>query len=251
MQSPYALPSDLTPVRDRLRAVFGPQLATHRLDPLSQMIRALIGTRTYDEVTWAAFIRLHQAFPDWDQLASADPDQIESIIDPVVGADQKARQLPILLRVIRLKRGDLDLGFLAHEPVDEAMDWLTRLPGITPKIAASTLAFSTLARPVLVVDPHVQRVTRRLGLIAAGGTARQIHDDLMFQVPDDWSQADLFELHWLLKPHGQSICSHFDPACPLCALKDICPRVGVSHDQDREVLAFGRRDGANDLGSGA
>lgn len=239
MQIRLALPSDLPLVRERLASVFGPQRGEHRLDPVSQLIKSMIGTRTYDEVAWAAFIRLRAAFPDWAALATAEADDIEPVIDPATFADQKARQLPVLVRVILLKRGGLELDFLADEPVDEAMAWLMRLPGVGVKAAAAVLNLSTLNRRALVVDTHVHRVARRLGLTARGGDALQAYEELMEQAPADWAGDDLFELHGLMKPHGQSICSHLDPACGLCKLSDMCPRVGVAGDQEGRVVEFG------------
>jgi endonuclease-3 len=241
MQIRLALPSDLPAVRERLRAVFGPQRAEHRMDPVSQLIKAVISSRTFDQVSWAAFIRLRAAFPDWGPLTLANPSDIEPIIDPVAFAEDKARRLPVLIRVIILKRGELDLDFLAEEPLDEALDWLMRLPGVGVKAAAAALNFSTLDRPVLVVDAHVLRVARRLGLIARQDDTRAACEALMAQAPGDWGASAFYELHWLMKAHGQSICSHFEPACSLCALREACPRLGVVEDQDRMVLPF-RRD---------
>lgn len=245
MQTRLALPSELPQVRDRLRAVFGPQRSERRLDPVSQLIKSVISVRTYDEASWAAFIRLQAAYPDWNALGAARAEAIEPIIDPVTFADQKARQLPILVRVIRLKRGALDLDFLGEAPVEGAMAWLMRLPGVGVKAAASALNLSRLRRRALVVDTHVHRVARRLGLTARGGDAAQAYGELMEQAPAEWTADDLSELHWLMKPHGQSICTHFDPACGLCALRAACPRVGVTTDQDARVIPFALRDGGD------
>ncbi len=233
-----ALPSDLPPVRDRLRSVLGPQRREHQLDPVSQLIKSSLSSRTYDEVSWAAFIRLRAAYRDWGVLVHATQEELEPVIDPVTFADQKARQLPVLIRVLLLKRGELNLDFLAAEPVDEAMAWLMRLPSVGVKIAASVLNLSTMNRRALVVDTHVHRVGRRLGLTARTGDAREAYDSLMDQAPADWQAEQLYELHWLFKGHGQSLCTHFDPACGLCVLREVCPRVGVSGDQERRVIAF-------------
>jgi endonuclease-3 len=211
------------------------------MDPVSQLIKSVLSSRTYDQVSWAAFIRLRAAYPNWSDLTLADPAEIEPVIDPVAFADDKARRLPILIRVIILKRGELDLDFLKDEPLDEAMEWLTRLPGVGVKVAAATLNFSTLARPVLTVDTHVHRVSRRLGLAPRGGDLTVAFGDLMEQAPAGWGAEQFFELHWLLKGQGQSICTHFDPACGLCALRETCPRVDVAGDQGGDVLPFRTR----------
>lgn len=234
-----AVPSDLPRVRERLAQVFPPLARERPLDPVSQLIGAMISPRTYGEVAWAAFVRLQAAFPDWTVLASTPPAEIEPVIATVTWADRKARQLPVLVRVIMLKRGDLELDFLRDEPLDEAMEWLMRLPGVGVKAAAATLNFSTLGRRALVVDTHVQRVARRLGLIGRQADATAAYDALMGESSDGWDADALFQLHWLIKRHGQSICGHLEPACSLCALKDLCPRVGV--EGMGEVVAFRTR----------
>lgn len=242
MRNHLALPSDLPPVRDRLRQVFGAlEAPERRLDPVSQLIRAVLGSRTYDEVSWAAFFRLQQAYPDWTGLGEATADDIEPIIDPVTFADKKARQLPILIRLIALKRGALDLDFLAGEPVEDAMFWLVQLNGVGVKCAAATLNFSTLNRPAMVVDGHVHRVARRLGLASRAGDETATYHAIMEQAPGDWTAEDFLEFHRLTKSHGQSICSHFEPACGLCALRDLCPRAGVTDDQQSRVVSFRTR----------
>lgn len=239
MQSRLALPSDLPPVRERLRAVFGAlEAPERRMDPVSQLIRAVLGSRTYDEVSWAAFFRLQQAYPDWKGLGQASADDIEPIIDPFTFAEQKARQLPILVRLITLRRGALELDFLAKDPVEEAMFWLVQLNGVGVKCAAATLNFSRLNRPAMVVDTHVHRVARRLGLTSHTGDETATYHAIMEQAPQEWTAEDFLELHRLVKSHGQSICSHFEPACGLCALRDLCPRVGVTADQEGQVLSF-------------
>ncbi len=63
----------------------------------------------------------------------------------------------------------------------------------------------------------------------------------MKQAPDDWTAEDFLEFHRLAKSHGQSICSHFEPACGLCALRDLCPRTGVGDDQQSRVVSFATR----------
>ena len=224
----FMAPSILPALRDRLVAVFGPIRAERRLDPLSQLVRSLISARTYDETTWAAFVRLQAAFPDWNALATAQPREIEALIEPVTFADRKARQLPVLIRVLQLRRRNLDLSLLADMPIDEAMTWLQGLPGIGVKSAAAVLNFSTLNRRALVVDTHVHRVARRLGLVGRSTLPSEAYAMLMAEAPRDWTAEDLFEFHWLLKKLGQSVCTDAQPSCALCPMREDCARVDVS-----------------------
>jgi endonuclease III len=233
----FIAPSILPAIRERLLAVFGPRRAEFRLDPLSQMIKSLISARTYDETSWSAFVRLTAAFPDWSVLGRTAPRDIEPIIDAVTFADRKARQLPVLIRVLQLRPTTLDLSHLAEMSIDEAMTWLQGLPGVGCKTAAATLNFSTLNRRALVVDSHVHRVARRMGLVGRSTLPSEAYAMLMAEAPADWDAEDLFEFHWLLKGLGQSVCTDAQPACSLCPMRQDCPRVGVLSDP-MEVSAF-------------
>ena len=234
-------PSPILPqIRERLLSTFGPQVAERRLDPASQLVKAVISTRTYDAVSWAAFKRLKAAFSDWRDLAAAAPQEVEAIISDTTFPDQKARQLPILFRLIEARSGGVDLDFLADLPVDQAMAWLEDLPGVGRQIAAAVLNFSTLNKPVMVVDTHVHRVTRRLGLVGRSAEPAHSHEALMVLAPAATTPEDFYELHWLIKGLGQSVCTDSPPACGRCPLNALCPRVDVG--VGRKVVAFsGRR----------
>lgn len=226
----------LPQLRARLLDFYGPQQPHRRMDPLSHLIKSVISSRTYDAVSWAAFLRLRDAFPDWATLGETAPAQIEAILGPVTHADRKARQLPVLIRVLQTRPHGLDLDFLGDHIVDQAVAWLRELPGVGPKSAAATLNFSTLNKRAMVVDTHVHRVTRRLGLTSRTGDAAQAYETLMSLIPADWTAQDLYELHWLLKGLGQDICSDPLALCGRCPLKDVCSRVDV--EVRRAVVAF-------------
>lgn len=229
-------------LRGALLALFGPQPHQGQADPLSQLINSVISARTLDAVSWAAFVRLRGMFEDWAALAEASPKRIETAIAAAAFADAKARQLPILIRVIQIRVGGLDLGFLAEQPVEQAMEWLQSLPGVGVKSAAVTLNFSALRGRALVVDTHVHRVAKRLGLVGRSSEPGQAYEALMALVPEAWSAEDLFELHWLIKGLGQSICTDASPRCGMCPLKAECPRVGVGVGRKVIDLSSARRE---------
>ena len=222
------VPPILPEVRERLLGLFGPQQPLGRMDPLSQMIKSVVSARTYDATSWAAFVELRKAFPDWDALGDTAPAEIERVLAPTTHADQKARQLPVLIRVLRTRPCGLDMGFLADHPVEQAMSWLRALPGVGPKTAAATLNFSTLAMRAFVIDTHVHRVLRRLGIVDRKGDVAEAYERMMSLIPAQWSAEDLFELHWLFKGLGQDTCTAQLALCGRCPLKALCPRVDVT-----------------------
>src|SRR4029450_11689962 len=90
----------LSDIRARLLPSFGPQRALYRLDPVSQLVRAMLSSRTKDNVSAAAFARLRERYESWDLLRSAAPKEIKAIIHTVTHADAKALYLPQALRAI-------------------------------------------------------------------------------------------------------------------------------------------------------
>jgi endonuclease III len=228
----------LPQTRDRLLAAFGPQRPVERMDPISQLVKSSISGRTHDEVSWAAFLRLHAAFDTWEALSRTSPLAVLDIIHDVTHAEDKARRLPHALRLIKERVGELSLVHLKAMDIDAARWWLQGLPGVGVKTAASVLNFSTLAMRALVVDTHVHRVAKRLGLADRHHDTAHGYAALMTQVPDSWTAEDLFELHWLMKGLGKVVCTHFDPACGACPLRDACPRLDVDSHPRGQVLAW-------------
>ena len=161
--------SPLSPVYERLSRAFGLFRQGPRLSPLDQLIRAMIGARTHDEVAWSVFLRLRSLFHPWDRLIEAPRARVEAAIAPVTHAELKAAWLQEALERIRTLKGGLDLGFLAEADEAEAMAWLkTHLPGVGDHAAATVLNFSTLRRRAMAVETHVWRVARRIGLAPRG-----------------------------------------------------------------------------------
>lgn len=228
--------SPLESVRDALLCEFGPQRPVARMDPISQLVKSSISGRTQDAVSWSAFLRLRAEFKAWEDLVRAPVARVARIIDDVTFPGDKARHLTTALKMIEAKVGWLSLNHLKALTVDEARWELQVLPGVGVKVAACVLNFSDLAMRSLVVDTHVHRVARRIGLVGAGDTTHAYHT-LMDMAPPSWTADDLFELHWLLKRGlGQMLCPHEAPKCGACPVKAMCAKTGVGHSAD--VLAW-------------
>jgi endonuclease-3 len=235
-----SLAVDQTPIlpriRARLLARLGPQRDTLRLDPVSQLVLAIVSSRTRDEISLQAFERLARRCRSWEALSQAEPRAIEAIIRTVTYADVKAIQLPQALRLITARAGSLDLGFLAHWPEEQAMRWLEELPGVGTRNAATTLNFSKLRKRTLSVGTHLLRVGQRLGLLPPRTDYARGYALYMRLVPDTWGGDDLYEFHWLMKYHGQRTCTHIAPPCSACPLSDLCRHGGSVPKQNARHL---------------
>ncbi len=219
----FGAAADLARVRDRLADHFGgcPPIPPLRA-PTAQLVKSFLGGRTRDEVSLPAFERLTGAYPDWAMLVAASAGEVERVIEPVTFADVKSRRLLQTLRLIRAERPDFDLGFLGGLPVEDALGWLERLPGVGRKVAASTLNFSTLRRRAFVIDTHILRVLRRFGFVDPHCDTRGAYEAVMTAAPGGWAAAHFMQLHSLLKRLGQTICRHERGECYRCPIRHDC-----------------------------
>ena len=110
-----------------------------------------------------------------------------------------------------------DLDWLAEAPREQALEFLTDLPGVGRKTAACVLIFA-FGRPEIPVDVHVHRVGGRLGLFRAQAPFDEAHDEMLAITPPE----DAYELHINLIRHGRAICRP-TPRCGECALRRMCP----------------------------
>jgi endonuclease-3 len=102
--------------------------------------------------------------------------------------------------------------------VPDTMAALTDLPGVGRKTANVVLQHGHDVVEGIVVDTHVQRLSRRLGLTTEE-RPEAIESDLMDVVPEDeWQQ-----FTHLLIDHGRAVCGARSADCEACVLADRCP----------------------------
>ena len=98
------------------------------------------------------------------------------------------------------------------------MEELVKLPGVSRKTANVVLSNAFRKDEGIVVDTHVIRLSRRLGLTNQKDRDK-IEQDLMNKYPKEaW-----FDIANLLIAHGRKVCKARNPDCENCILKDICP----------------------------
>jgi endonuclease III len=194
-------------------------LAVSRRSPMHELISTMLSHRTNHADEEKAYYTMLERFGDWEGVMNADVDELADAVKTTRYPGQKAPQIQQALRMIKEERGEISIDFLKDLPVEEAMDWLTRLPGVGAKTATLLLLFN-FKKPVLPVDTHVFRVSQRVGLIGAKVTANKAHDLLLRMLPKD--PEELFNFHKHLFWHGQRICTFYSPQCGQCVLNGIC-----------------------------
>lgn len=182
--------------------------------PIDELVRTILSQATSDLNRDRAFDSLTSAFPDWEAVRDAPEEEVEAAIRPGGLSRQKAPRIQAVLREI----GDpMDLRWLETAGREEAVAYLTALPGVGRKTAACVLVF-TWDLPEIPVDVHVYRVGGRLGLFRSNASFEEAHDDVLALV----DPGDSYEFHMNLIRHGRTLCRP-NPRCGECALRPMCP----------------------------
>lgn len=244
----YTLPlapfDRIASLHQRLLAVFGPPTDFVRLDPISQMILAMLSGRTHNETALGVFAALVEHFEvarhrgSWQRLAEASSHELDLLLEGVTHPERKAEALPRVLQEIASLRGALDLGFLHGWPVENALAWLERLYGVGPKTSTATLNMSTLRRRVLVVDTAHWRAARCLGLVPEQTSPERSVRLLNRQLPNGWGASDTEEHHILMQDLGRTFCARSSKAS--CPFTNVC--AGSATPQRTRLLEEWLRD---------
>ena len=187
------------------------------IDPVDLLVETILSQNTSDVNSIRAFGRLKSAYPDYELLLKAPEDEISEHIRIGGLPDIKAHRIKGALLKIKKDAGSIDLGFLKGMDKDSARNYLLSIPGIGPKTAAVVLLFS-FGIPFMPVDTHVNRVSRRLGLVPEDASIEKAERILEEITPPD----KYLTLHLNLIRHGRLICKARDPKHDQCSLRPIC-----------------------------
>ena len=229
-------------VLDGLAGLYGREAWQRRLDPTSELILTILTQNSADTNAEVAFEALRRAYPsnrpperhnpgsgwggfglseapppDWAAVEFAPLPELTDVIRPGGLANQKAPRLQATLRTIREERGDYSLEFLAAMTALEARDWLTKIDGIGKKTASILLLFC-FGQPLFPIDRHVERVSRRVGLIPPKATIDEAHDLFLGLLESD----QMYEAHVNLIQHGRKVCHAQRPDHDACPLRPRC-----------------------------
>jgi len=203
------------PVLRALEQRYGAPRRPH-LDPLEVLVRGILSQNTTDVNSDRAYGKLMRTFRSWRGVDAARRSVIERAIREGGLAVQKAAAIKSVLRRLR-GGGRYSLRFLEKMSPAEAERELTSIKGVGVKTARLVLLFA-FGRPVFVVDTHVHRVTRRLGLIPDGCTREKAHVLLDALVPDRRKYSG----HMNLIRHGREVCRARAPLCAECCARRWC-----------------------------
>jgi endonuclease-3 len=185
---------------------------THR-SPWELLVATILSAQCTDVRVNMVTPELFRRFPTPQAMAKATLDQIEEIIRSTGFFHNKAKSIQGAARKLITDFGG---------EVPQTLVELTTLPGAARKTANVVLGVCFGKAEGVVVDTHVFRIARRLGL-AKGDTPQKIEQELMRILPQNrWIGFS----HQIID-HGRKVCDARKPKCDSCNLEPLC------HSEDK------------------
>ena len=179
----------------------------HYDTPFHLLIAVILSAQCTDKRVNMYTPVIFERFPEPADLASASFEEVYGLIKSISFPNNKAKHLIGMATKLISDFG----GEVPAEP-----ELLETLPGVGRK-TANVIASVIYDKPVIAVDTHVFRVSRRIGL-SDGTTVEAVEKDLTAGfAPELRPKAH----HWLIL-HGRYVCTARKPKCSECGLQDLC-----------------------------
>jgi endonuclease-3 len=185
-------------------------------DPFQVLVATMLSAQTRDAVTAAASARLFRVARTPRTMAKLTMKRIERLIYPVSFYRNKAEHV---------KRACEMLVDRFHGRVPATMEELLTLPGVGRKTANLVLILSFRSLENICVDTHVHRIANRLGWVRTKSPEET--EQALYAATEArwWPYINLYLVTW-----GQNVCRPVYPRCGVCAIREWCPRIGVTRE---------------------
>ena len=161
---------------------------------------------------------LFKKYQSIKELSEASLEDIEKIIKPIGTYKKKA----VFIKEIATKLINDNIKVIPND-----REYLSSFPGVGRKTINVFLSV-IYNEPLVAVDTHVNRVSKRLKLAKDGDDVLEVEKKLMKKIPKDkWNK-----VHHQLVFFGRYKCKSISPLCTDCKLKDICKYYSV-HSKPR------------------
>ena len=176
-------------------------------NPYELLVAVILSAQCTDKRVNIVTPPLFSRFPTPETLSEATFEEVFSYIKSISYPNNKAKHLIGMARILVQEFGST---------VPSDLDALQRLPGVGRK-TANVIASIVYDKPVIAVDTHVFRISRRLGL-SKGESVEKVEEDLTKNIPE---HLRAISHHWLIL-HGRYICTAKKPKCEEWGLTPWC-----------------------------
>ncbi|GAA1271591.1 hypothetical protein GCM10009677_25710 [Sphaerisporangium rubeum] len=175
------------------------------------LIATVMSAQTTDVRVNMVTPALFAKYPTPDDLAAADPQDVEEIIKSTGFFRAKTKSIIGLSVALRDRFGG---------EVPRTLEQMVTLPGVGRKTANVVLG-NAFGVPGITVDTHFGRLTRRFGWTGETDPVKVEHIVGELVPKKEWTLLS----HYLIW-HGRRVCHARKPACGVCPLADLCPSFG-------------------------
>jgi endonuclease-3 len=179
----------------------------HYDSPFHLLIAVILSAQCTDKRVNMYTPVIFERYPEPEDLAAASFEEVYELIKSISFPNNKAKHLIGMASMLVSDFGSI----VPSEPSE-----LERLPGVGRK-TANVIASVIYDKPVIAVDTHVFRVSRRIGL-SDGTTVEAVEKDLTEGFAEELRGT---AHHWLIL-HGRYVCTARKPKCQDCGLKELC-----------------------------
>ncbi|MCX4267934.1 MAG: endonuclease III [Lachnospiraceae bacterium] len=179
----------------------------HHQTPWQLLIATILSAQCTDARVNIVTEDLFVKYPTLEAFANADQRELEQDIHSTGFYKNKAKNIIACTKKLLEEY---------HGEVPQEIEELTKLAGVGRK-TANVIRGNIYHIPSVVVDTHVKRISRKLGLTLEEDPVK-IEMDLMKALPQD---------HWILWniqiiTHGRGVCTAKNPNCGECFLRHLC-----------------------------
>ncbi|MCP3659388.1 MAG: endonuclease III [Bacteroidetes bacterium] len=173
------------------------------------LVATILSARCTDKRINIVTPNLFKAFPNPKSLSKRTFDEVFKFIKSVTFPNNKTKYLISMANTIMEKYN----GKVPYDVED-----LQKLAGVGRK-TAHAIASTLHNEPTMVVDTHVNRVSKRIGLVEKSAkTPLAVEKELVKYIPPKYIPK---MHHWLIL-HGRYICVARKPKCDVCPITKIC-----------------------------
>lgn len=186
--------------------------------PFETLVNTILSQNTNDRNSDAAMRKLRKRYRITPQVLSKV--KVRQLIPLIRSAGlyrSKAPRIREVSRIVKERYGGR-LTPILNLPYAEAKEKLMEMPGVGPKTADILLAF-VAKNPVIPVDTHIARVTKRLGIAPPNANYEKTRTSLEALI----TPKDRVKLHLSIIAFGRAICKAPRPRCNICPVNAWCP----------------------------
>lgn len=177
--------------------------------PLELLVATILSAQCTDERVNQVTKSLFQKYRSAEDFANANPEELEQDVKQTGFYRNKAKHIREAAQMIVERYGS---------ETPRTMEELIALPGVARKTANVVMGNAFGVVEGVVVDTHVGRLSRRLGLTESEDPVKVEQELMALLPPRDW-----LDLSHMLIMHGRAVCQARKPLCASCTLAPLCP----------------------------